>query len=272
LKQLFYIQSGTVSEISEQVLCVRIGDRHFSFAITDRSGVHLYRLGYYTAREMNSDVLSEILSIHPDLGASFYEVQVGFDHPGSVLVPIAYYNMDDVSRIMSTMHGTNGNMSVISEPVNEWQLYNVYAVPADLHEWLHRRFPSGKYHHNHSVRIKLPSGEPDRLLLDIQPDEFSVIATRGNKLLLAQTYCYTTPEDVLYYLLKACTQFGLSQHDADLCISGLIEKDSKLFRELHHYFVHAAFREPTWSVEGMEGNEYPAHFFTPLNDLARCVS
>ena len=32
------------------------------------------------------------------------------------------------------------------------------------------------------------------------------------------------------------------------------------------------FREPTWKLPTMEENEYPTHFFTSLNDLARCES
>jgi len=45
---------------------MRIGERHYSFAITDKAGSELYSLAYYTADEINADLLAEIFSHHPD--------------------------------------------------------------------------------------------------------------------------------------------------------------------------------------------------------------
>lgn len=232
----------------------------------------MYSLAYYTAAEINSNILSDIFSAHAELSNSFYEVQIGYDHPKSVLVPFQYYNIDNAKELLNMLFGKNSEETIISEPVNEWQLYNVYALPKDVQDWVSRRFYAGKYHHNYTVRIKMPAGPPDRLLVDMHTDEFSFIVVKANKLLLAQTYTYSTPEDILYCLLNSCEQFRLSQQETELCISGLIEKESQLYRELHHYFLQIGFREPTWNIPGIGEHEYPAHFFTMLNDLARCVS
>jgi hypothetical protein len=72
--------------------------------------------------------------------------------------------------------------------------------------------------------------------------------------------------------LKACNQFSLSREEIQLFISGLIEKESQLFRELYLNFLNIQFREPTWRLAGNGDKEYPSHFFTSLNDLARCAS
>jgi hypothetical protein len=52
-------------------------------------------------------------------------------------------------------------------------------------------------------------------------------------------------------------------------LSGLIDKQSALYKELYQYFINIEFSEAGWN---MAGTEYPAHFFTSLNDLAQCVS
>jgi Protein of unknown function (DUF3822) len=273
LKQLFYINSELSDEAVQKVLSMRIGERHYSFAITDKTGVELYSLAWYTAGEMNADLLAVIYSHHPELHNSFYEVQLGYNHPGSVLVPQQYYNSDGTKTLLNTMYGSTIGSSVISETVNEWQLYNVYAVPGDVHEWVSRIFPAYKYRHNYTLSVRMMPADPsDHMLIDFTTDEFSLIIVKENKLLIAQTLSYTTPEDILYYLLKACNEFSLSRGEIQLYVSGLIEKESQLFRELYQYFLYTEFREPAWNVPPTEGNGYPAHFFTSLNDLARCAS
>jgi hypothetical protein len=273
LKQLFYINPGHSDEAVQKVLSMRIGERHYSFAVTDKTGNELYSLACYTADEMNADLLSEIFSKHAELHSSFYEVQVSYDHPGSVLVPLQYHNAEDAKALLNTMYGSTIGSSVISEAVNEWQLYNVYAVPGDVHEWVSRIFPAFKYRHNYTLSVSRMPGDPaDHMLIDFNTDEFSFIVVNENKLLIAQTISYTTPEDILYYLLKACNQFSLSRGEIQLFISGMIEKESQLYRELYLYFLNITLREPTWQMPATEGNGYPAHFFTSLNDLARCAS
>jgi Protein of unknown function (DUF3822) len=273
LKQLFYINTGNLGEDVQKVLSMRIGERHFCFAITDKTGAELYSLGYFTAEEMSGDLLSEIYSNHAEMHSSFYDVQVSYDHPGSVLVPLEYYYENAAKAYLNTMCGTTIGSYVVSEAVDEWQLFNVYTLPNDVHEWVGRIFPAYKYRHSYSLSLRIMPADPsDHILIDFTTDEFSFIIVTENKLLIAQTFPYTTPEDILYYLLKACNEFSLPRGEIQFFISGLIEKDSQLYKELYQYFMNAEFRVQAWKLPSTEGDVYPAHFFTSLNDLARCAS
>lgn len=252
---------------------MRIGERHYSFAITDKPGSELYSLAYYSADEMNADMLAAIFLNHMEMHSSFYEVQVSYDHSGSVLVPLQYHNADGAKTLLNTMYGNTMRSFVISEAVNEWQLYNVYAVPTEVYEWVNRKFPACKFRHNYTLAVRMMPADPaDHILVDFNTDEFSFIVVKENKLQIAQTFSYSSPEDILYYLLKACNEFSLSRAEIQIFISGLIEKESQLYRELYQYFLNTKFREPAWNVPPTEGYRYPPHFFTSLNDLARCVS
>ena len=255
------------------MLSISIGDRHFSFAITDKTGDELYCLAYYTADEITSDLLTETISEHPELNVTFFEVQVCYDHSRSLLVPLQYYYIEGSKVLLNTMYGLNGKSPVIADAINEWQLFNVYTVPDSIQEWINRKYAACKFRHHFTLAIKMmPSGSDDRLLINIRTDEFSFIAIKNNKLLIAQTHLYSSPEDICYFLLKTCHQFSLSQEQVQLTVSGLIEKESQLYREMYQFFVHVEFREPTWKMPATEDQGYPAHYFTSLNDLARCAS
>lgn len=219
-------------------------------------------------------MLSAVFTAHPELHYSFKEVRICYDHARSAFIPIEHFDNANAKALLDIMHGSDGRSEVISEMVNEWQLYNVYAVPVDVQEWITRRFPSAKCRHHFTLGVKTLNGDiPDRLLIDIHTDEFSFIATKEDKLLIAQTHEYSSPEDILYYLLKTCHQFSLSQEKVQLQVSGLIEKESQLYREMAQFFINVDFREPAWEVPLTNGeSDHPAHFFTTLNDLARCAS
>ena len=252
-------------------MCIRIGERHFSFAITDAKASQIHSLGYFTQPEMTAESLAKVYSDLPELRNGFQEVQVSYDHPASVLVPLSFYDADAAKTILRTMYGNIIGSSVISEPIDAWKLYNIYAVPNEVHDWVSRVYPVHKYRHNYTLSMGMIMNAPeDHILIDFSTHDFSLLLVKGGKLIVAQTMSYSSPEDILYYLLKACNQFSLSRDEIKLYISGLIEKESQLFRELYQYFLHTEFREPVWQTT--ETKKYPSHFFTSLNDLARCVS
>jgi hypothetical protein len=273
VKRLFHIKNDSAGETSQAVLSLGIGERHVSFAITDKTGTELHSLAYYRAEEIDSECLSGVFLDNSELNRSFYVVQVSYDHSKNVLIPTQHFDAHVSKTILDSMHGKNGQSAVISEAVNEWQLYNVYAVPKEVQDWLGSKFPSAIYRHHFTLGIKtMPAGSSDRLLINIHTDEFSFIAIKDNKLMIAQTHLYESPEDICYYLLKTCHQFSISQEKVEVSVSGLVEKESQLYRELYQFFVHVEFRLPTWQLPETAGNECAPHFFTTLNDLARCAS
>ncbi len=269
LTNLFHIENEA-SGNGQQVLSLRLGDKHASFAITNKSGTELYKLAYCSSEHWDEIELTKFYDFYPSFKNSFYEVLVSFDFSQSIFVPASEYTLEDAGLLLQTSGATNGNQNIASELVPGWQLYNVYAVPKEIHEWVSRKFPTAKCRHQYSLHInKVYTAEPrGNLAVDFRKEMFTVVATRDSKLLLAQAFEYTTPEDVLYFLLKICQQFLLSQQDVKLQLSGLVDKQSALYKELYQYFINLEFREADWNAT----SEYPAHFFTSLNDLAKCAS
>jgi hypothetical protein len=249
-----------------------VGEGHVSFAITDTADQSLCHLSYFSG-DIHGDELAAVFSENAILNRQYDAVEVSYHYRRSVLVPMMYYNRDHEKSILDGMHGPNAEMNVVSETVNEWQFHNVYAVPAHVMDWVDRKFPLNKSRHHITLAIKsMPAEFADRLLVDIHTSEFSFIAIKENKLLVAQTHPYSSPEDILYFLLKACHQFSLSQEKVLLLVSGLLEKESQLYREMYQFFININFREQEWIMGSGEELAYPAHYFTTLNDLAKCAS
>lgn len=269
MKQLFSISTGI--EVVQPILAMRIGEQHFSYAITNADASRLGSLAYYSTGSSNADTLNAIFSAHPELNNSFFQILICYDYAKSIMIPSEHYSLDNAGPLLNNITGSTINSFVISEAVAGWQMNNVYAVPVEVHEWVTRKFPSGKTGHNYSLAVRnLKSCDTTGCIsLDILTSDLSIVAGKENKLLLAQNFSWSSPEDVIYYLLKVCQQLDLSQREVKVALSGLIEKESFLFKELQQYFMHIELKEATWIADN---NEYPAHFFTLLNDLAKCAS
>ena len=270
VKQLFHIEQPEAGEQVQKQLLLSLGEAHCSFAITNVDGTKLYKLFYY-AITAGENALPVLLEQHQELNDTFYKVLLSYDHPQSTLVPWSQFRHEEGLNLLRSLYGINGSSTVISESIGDWQLYNVFAVPSILHELVSRKYPAGQYWHLYSAAIKNIHAAEDagHLLVDFRKNDFIVVAVANGQLLLTQTFLYSTPEDVLYYLLKTVQQLGLSQQEVKLSLSGLIDKQSALYKELYQYFLHLEFREAAWEIVN---SDYPAHFFTSLNDLVKCAS
>ena len=100
-----------------------------------------------------------------------------------------------------------------------------------------------------------------------------VMAIKNNSLLVTQIFSYAKSEDVLYWLLKICKQFSLPQTEVKVVLSGLIDRQSAVFKELYQYFLNIEFTtiENDIQLSG-DFDEYPVHFFSSLYKLASCAS
>lgn len=272
LKRLFHITADLPGMKGNQSLAISIGENHFCFAIANPANKRLFQITYYSVIDLDESFLKDIFAEHPELSDPYNKVFISFAYPQSSLVPLQYYKEENSAQLLHTLFGVNGKSAILSDAINEWQLYNVYSTPKKVLEWVNEKFPSHGSWHQYTVGIKNINNidEKGKLWVDFREDDFTVIAAKNNKFLLAQTFSYSTPDDVNYYLLKICRQFSLSQQEVVIALSGLIEKQSALYKEIYQYFMNVEFKNADWSLNG--NNNHPAHFFSLLNDLVKCGS
>ena len=239
-----------------------------------RRGFEAQRLVYYEA-DNEEKLLNEVFAAHDEFNRTFSEVLINYSFPQSVTVPSKFYNYADGKKMLQLIHGDEQGEAVLAEHLPEWQLYNVYEVPKPVHGWISMRFHSGKYWHSYTSSLNNFSADAgsDVFLIDFKTGQFSVIVIKSGKFQLAQTFAYTESADVLYYLLKICNEFSISQKEVKLILSGFLEKQSTLYRELYNYFVKISFQQiPDFIKLSRPFEEYPAYFFSSLFNLATCVS
>lgn len=274
MKQIFNITTTDNHDIPQQVLSIRVGEKYIGFSISRRNTDELLQLTWYTADEIDENILREIYLAHPELSYSYYKTVICYEYASGILVPDKYYKQDDSKLLLETMYGNNGNTVVAEDALTEWQLKSIYGVPGDVENWIRNHFPGAIYRHNYTIGIRHIDALDfeGSLIVDFRTEDFLLVVSQSKKILLVQTFPYSTPADVLYYLLKACKEFSFAQQSVRVTVSGLIEKDSALYKELYQYFLNVRFREADWRVPYAEDQSFPAHYFTFFNDIALCES
>jgi hypothetical protein len=248
------------------------GARHCSFAVMNYIAKELVEFGYYTTIEDENDYKSFFEGVG-SLNNRYYQTAIGYDANESVQIPSAIYRYEDGQLNLDAAFGKSPDTTVVSENVPGWNFYTIYRLPSNLHSAISWKFLSAKSWNIYSVLLKdRSSNDNETMIIDFKTDEFSLVVFKNSRLLLASTFLYSSPEDVLYYVLKCCHQLNLSQQTVKLSLSGLIERDSAVYRELYKYFINLEFEPLSAGVKLAEPlTVNPEHYFSSISKLAACV-
>ena len=270
MKKVFSILSD--ADFSPEMLSIRLGNYHVSFAVSNREGTELVQLAYFTNSSIITDAeLQQIWLQESLLQKNFSLIKIAIDLPYAIVVPHKFSENFATAEAMQCQYGPMVASRYLTDALPNWQLNIQYAVPQTLLNFLQERMPQAEIRHGYTTDISriIATDFEGAIRVDFRSEEFSLIASRSNKLLLTQIFTYENPADVIYYLLQVARQFGFTQQELRLTVSGLIEQESSLYRELHHYFLNIRFHNAEW-VYRSENEPLPAHFFTALYDLAQC--
>ena len=275
MKQVYKIGHSDDLNPSQAVLLIEVAETHCCFAIVDYANFIMVQFGYYVLDENdNGDILKVVIDEHSELRQAFRQTVVSYYTNENVFIPSKFYRYEETQKLLQSIYEKTQNI-VITESIPEWQLYNVYHVPAVTHGLLSRRFATGNFWHAYSIILKnhLAPNTGGNLLIDFKTERFTMVAARDSSLLLAQIFPYSNAADVLYWLLKTCKELSLSQNDVKLTLSGLVDKRSSVLTGLHQYFINLEFAGVENEIQlSRDFEDYPVHFFSSLYKLATCVS
>ncbi|HMU47447.1 MAG TPA: DUF3822 family protein [Chitinophagaceae bacterium] len=269
MKKLFQITQAN-TECKEPFLCVRAGEKFFSFAIVDAGSQLLSSLYYYSVEKNEELQTEELINLHPELKQGFRKVVVCHGCSMCMLFPSQNGFIEGGGKILDIFFGEDKSYVSLQEPIPGKEMTSYFKMPVKLNKWISEQFNNARIKAKESMLLcTLSDSTGQHIFLDFGNDFFDSLILDERKILLSKSSDFSSHEDVLFWLLKVCELFNLPQEKIHLHISGLVDKQSSLYRSLYQYFINVEFREAKWKDDT---NEYPAHFFTSLNDLYLCES
>lgn len=230
----------------------------------DAGSNQIYWLTYKTYDALDESTIKSMVNEIGSTGT----VIIAATFPEFVLTPLG----QDGEAILQQLYIPTQTVVALFDNISEWQVKNHYLLPKAIHNAINDKFSNVSYINffTAAIRGSINYAAGDQVALHFAPNQIAVVVKKSGQLQLAQAYSYQVPLDVVYYLLKIVEEFNLSKDETAIIISGLIEENSDLYKELYQYFLHIHFVQP--KVVVADSNTYPPHFFTSIYNLAACVS
>lgn len=254
------------------LLLIEIGDFSISlvwsmFQTKNIIGIEVFNIDH---QEDFSTFFLGVVNESKRFNSQIKKTRVRYNFKESLLVPTIYYNASLNKEMLDLLYGENDLMIIKSDEVKEVGVYNIYRIPKSLDALLKNHFSAIEEKHSTSKQIR-SDVIGDHLFCIVSHNRIKVFLYKGNKLQIVQQFNYQSFEDVIYHLLNICEQHSMNPSEIKLQLKGMIVKESKLFQELHNYFLDIDFASindasllPTSiSVENQ-------HFLSHLIELATC--
>lgn len=273
MKTLFEILPSDADNTND-TLILEVGHSLVSALIKDEdtpsfSAIAIYQLENADKNQI-SGAIQHILEEKDIFKLPIKKVRIVSAFHQSVLVPFSLSEKGLNSEIVDIIHGDlSSSPGVHSDLINEEGIYNVYKMPDLLWDVLTGEFGNFKLNHLYTSLLRTISRESDKMHLVFYPGKIIIVVVKGGKCLLVNTFDYTVPGDVSYLLLNLCRQFELN--DIPLELSGLIEENSSLFKEIYKYFSVLTFANlPERCTYPDEMDNYPPHYFSHHFAIGLC--
>jgi hypothetical protein len=270
LKRTFHITPAKPVDATNAVLLCEFSQHHTCFALADAASKTLLQLSYYELKNgLAPDTLHDIIEAEKLDNAGRHRIVMSNASKELVVVPAHHFTEESGRRFFTNQFGNTADVFFLDE-LSEQNLVLVHAVPREIMNLLKSSFGT-EIRHCFSCQLKSNNSitTNSQLTVHFTGKEIYVIASKEEQLKLMQTYFYTSPLDVVYYLLTICQQYQMLQADTELVLSGLVSADSAIYKELHQYFATVRFWKP--ATKAVLESEYPQHFFSSMYNLAGCV-
>lgn len=195
------------------------------------------------------------------LKQAFKKVSVVYINSLFTFVPKAVFNENSIADYLKFNIKILATDFIAYDILEEQDIVCVYIPYTNCNNLFFEYYGSFDYRHSMSLLVQnavnlknKPTKEPS-LLVNIHKSSFEVVVYQNKKLLLANTFEFTSKEDFIYYLLFTMEQLSLEPETTQVQLVGNITKESSLYEMAYTYIREI-------SISNKEQNPIPATDYT----------
>lgn len=240
-------------------LSIQISLNGLSFCILNRTQnkIELLKQLPFDKKANPFEILEQLktaLESDSELSQSFSSVLVIYQNELSNLVPKALFDEQqsaDYLKFNSKILKTDF-ISYDEIAINE--SVNVYVPYVNINNFIFDSFGAFEYKHASTILIdtilqKEITSHDAIIYLNINLQNFELVALKDKKLQLYNSFEYTTKEDVIYFLLFTIEQLHYNPETVKLKLMGTIEKDDDMYALIYTFVRFVEFYNPSYNFE-----------------------
>ncbi|MFD2907754.1 DUF3822 family protein [Flavobacterium ardleyense] len=126
------------------------------------------------------------------------------------------------------------------DTISPYEINNIYVPFVNINNFLLDQYESFEYKNSNSILVKKlldlsRNTEEKQIFVHLQQNTFELVVVKNQELLLFNSFTYTAPEDLIYYILFSCEQLQLNPETILLKILGNCSEYDANFKIIYKY-------------------------------------
>ncbi|MEH6620794.1 DUF3822 family protein [Maribacter arcticus] len=196
------------------------------------------------------DELKKLFQVHQLNNMEFDEVVVVHRNTLFGLVPKSLFNADHLFEYLKFNTKVLGTDVLSYDIVENHELVNVYVPYMNINNYIYELFGEFTYMHNGTVLLQSlmnnqTQNQETICYVHVSKSQLDITVLDQRKLLLYNSFLYSTKEDFAYYLLFVLEQLELDPKTASVKLFGSIEEDDPIFQLCFSYIQNISIFAPS---------------------------
>lgn len=273
-----------VDQLHNYTLSILLSTTSFQFCVIDVTKSRCMMLEHYeyNRAENSIDILKVLKEIYEDnhyLNAGFWKsIKLNIKNLKFSLVPNSLFAESYAKDILS-VNCTVSDFEVLyyyKHTSND--TVNIFAAEQELTDWFKKTYPNKLVevlHHTSTMMEGVlqyaTNNQAKSVFVNIE-DQIATIAVRDNNaLVFINNFKYTTPNDLLYFILFTYDELDLNTDTIPLVLMGNIHKNSDYYSRIFKYIRNISFSKRPQGIKfGYKFDEITDHHYFGLYNTILC--
>ena len=273
----FHIQTENfnIGLASSYHLSIQLGICHFSYCLLNITNFTYDYIKNYplTSKDNTATEITDIINNDAILKADFHSQSLAFVNFPTTLLPHRLYKKKEAKSLLAFNTEVNG--TVLADNIVSQKAQLIYSVPESILTIVTNFFPKAKYKAQESILIQQYSQlntEKKKAYLYLKEKKVGITIFNCNKLILNNSFNYSSKEDLLYYVLFSFEQLNISTNSIDVTVFGTIEDTDESFSLMYEYIRNIKLgKRPHQFTFPTEFNTLSHHKYFGLFTQILCV-
>ncbi|WPR73266.1 DUF3822 family protein [Flavobacterium sp. NG2] len=203
------------------------------------------------------ELFSDAFEKHTELNEDFDDVLIIHNNNLSTFVPTALFDENFIGSYLQYNTKVFETDFFAFDEISNYQINAVYIPYVNMNNFFIDKFGTFDYKHANSILVtklmeKSKNNDTKTMWVHFNEGHFEIIVIQNQKLLLFNSFEYSTPEDFLYYLLFTAEQLNMNPENFPLELIGNIVTDSDFYKIAYRFIRNIRLID----VEDLRWNNY----------------
>lgn len=239
--------NDTIVTKNYRKLTLQVSQSGLSFCCLDTINWELLACKHFTFDKYKpaESQLWQLFVENAELTKPYDEITVLHDNSFNTFVPAALFDENYLGSYLQYNTKVFETDFFAFDALEAYGMHNVYVPLMNVNNFLIDQFGTFEYKNVNSILVgKLLEASKNidekQVYVHVQTGHFEIVVAQNQKLVLFNSFEYSTAEDFLYYLLFTVEQLMLNPETAKVWLLGAINENDELFAIAYKYIRNVA--------------------------------